>query len=506
MKPKYVLLFFLCLVCSCSNTFTYAAGGNRAVIVRNNKEFVTAVQRPNTVIKVRGTVDLKGKSLSIPQSCTILLSKGKIINGYIFGNDTKLEVNQPSSIGVIFKGTWMCPTIDDSFFIAEYLSDDDVISNINYLQNKKLFNTIHLNKDKYLVSIKESGGYSLCLLDSVKLVNNSQIALKANNYKGYSIISIANCTNVEVTGGQIRGDVGKHTYLQGTTSEWGMGINISAAENVLIHDMYISHCTGDGIYITGLPTSYIGDYSKASRNIVLRNVTCDLNRRQGLSIISVDGLLVDSCAFINTGKIEKASPAAGIDIEPNVDKGRNNSVRNIHIKNCYFEGNAGRPFDVDLGVTDGIIHNFANITVTNCTADGPFFFGAQNVTVKNSKFESIIVRPFEAPVHCKFENCELYRGGIIIKKALSHDVLYKDSRNSNSMVNLTIKKCRINYQPSSINKSDKLVYFDYTPSNDVTINFNSCDIVVPNSSAMKVKNSKKIHVSFDKCEVKEKRQ
>lgn len=505
MKAKFVLLLYIFLVCSCSNSYLYAAGGNRVVVVRNNKEFVTAVQRPNTVLKVRGAVDLKGKTYTIPQSCTILLSKGKVTNGCLIGNDTKLEVKQPSSIGVKFKGTWMCPTIDDSFFIEEYLSDDDVISNINYLQNKKLFNTIHLNKDRYFVSIKESGGYSLCLLDSVKLVNNSQITLKANNYKGYSIISIANCTNVEVTGGQIRGDVGKHTYLQGTTSEWGMGINISAADNVLIHDMYISHCTGDGIYITGLPTSYIGDYSKASINIVLRNVTCDLNRRQGLSVISVDGLLVDSCKFINTGKIEKASPAAGIDIEPNVDKGRNNSVRNIQIKNCYFKGNAGRPFDVDLGVTDGKTHNFENITVSNCTADGPFFFGAQNITVKNSKFESIIVRPFEAPVQCIFEDCEIYGSGLIVKKALSHEVLYIDPRKNDSMVNLTIRKCKINFQPSSINKSDKLVYFDYTPSNDVTINFNSCDIIVPNSSAMKVKNGKKIHVSFNKCEVKEKR-
>ena len=502
MKKRIRIIYILLLLFIGTNVTLYAANNKRTINIYNKKNFINNLTRPNTVFRVRGNIDLKGETLVLPPSSSIVLNKGRITNGCLKGNETRLDIKKASSIGVVFEGTWLCPMINDGVFLTDYLSDDEIIANINRLQSKSIFNTVYLNKDKYIVSINESGGFSLCLLDSVKLINNSLIELESNNHKSYSIILISNSSNVEVQGGRIKGDVGRHTYQQGTTSEWGMGIYISASNNVNIHDILISHCTGDGIYITGLPTDYIGDYSMASKNVVLKNVVCDNNRRQGLSVISVDGLLVEECEFINTGKIEKASPAAGIDIEPNVDKGRNNSVRNIRINNCVFKGNAGRPFDVDMGVTDGTINNFENIIVSDCKADGPFFFGAQNVSVYNSSFESIIVRPFEAPVNCHFENCDIYGCGIIIKDALKHDKLYFN-KSPKSSATITLNGCKLTYRSSSLNKTNKLVYFEASPNNRVSISFDSCNIIVPNKSSVRARERGNISVKFTKCDIKE---
>ena len=498
MRQTISIIYILLFICNHAESY---AKGNMIVTVNNIIEFREAIRNSNLTIKINGTIDLLGESISLPSSCNLLLSKGKIVNGKLKGNDTKIQVEKPSSLGVILYGTWICPIIDDIYFSSAILSDDDIFTNINNLQSKNVHNTIYLKKKHYFVSIKESGGYALSLIDNTKLINESEIEIKSNNYKSYSIILISNSNNVEVLGGKIKGDVGRHHYLQGTTSEWGMGVRITTSTNVSVHDIYISNCTGDGIYITGLPTDYISDYSKASKNIVLRKVVCDFNRRQGLSVICVDGLLVEGCTFSNTGRIEKIPPSAGIDIEPNVNQGLHNSVRNILIKDCMFKGNAGRSFDADAGVSDGYKDNFENIIVTDCIADGPFFFGAQNIKVEKSKMESIIIRPYEAPVLCIIDKCKIFGHGIIIKDVLKHDILYVNRRRPKYLVDVRINRCNLTIHPKSYKKETKLVKFECKPIRNSIISFNSCSISVPNSQAIEIDNPKVGLVSFNSCHI-----
>src|SRR5690606_16439042 len=103
------------------------------------------------------------------------------------------------------------------------------------------------------------------------------------------------------------GDRDKHT---GTKGEWGMGIRVQGSNNVKIIGANISDFWGDGIYITR-------DGGVNSKNILIDQAVIQRNRRNGISVISGDNIVIQNSSFINnTG----TNPMAAIDIEPNTPK------------------------------------------------------------------------------------------------------------------------------------------------------------------------------------------
>src|ERR1051325_10654091 len=93
---------------------------------------------------------------------------------------------------------------------------------------------------------------------------------------------------------------------------------------------------GDGIYVEGR-----GKLS-ASRDIHIKDVVCDNNYRQGISVISVDGLLVEESTFKNTWG---TPPSSGVDLEPDTAVER---LKNVVFRNCRFEDNNGDGIEVFL--------------------------------------------------------------------------------------------------------------------------------------------------------------
>ncbi|MEQ1917816.1 MAG: right-handed parallel beta-helix repeat-containing protein, partial [Elusimicrobiota bacterium] len=65
----------------------------------------------------------------------------------------------------------------------------------------------------------------------------------------------------------------------------------------------------------------------------IKDVVVDNNYRQGISVISVDGLLIEDSLLRGT---EGTPPAAGIDFEPNKPTER---LTGITLKNCVIEKN-----------------------------------------------------------------------------------------------------------------------------------------------------------------------
>ena len=140
----------------------------------------------------------------------------------------------------------------------------------------------------------------------------------------YSVLEINNVSNVTVTGGRIVGDRAVH---KGTSGEWGMGILINGgASNVTISNITVSDCWGDGVFL--------GEGASPVTDIKLANVTCDNNRRQGLSIIYARRVTISDCTFKNT---HGTAPEAGIDIEPWADY----TASDVTIVNTTCVGNAG---------------------------------------------------------------------------------------------------------------------------------------------------------------------
>lgn len=119
-------------------------------------------------------------------------------------------------------------------------------------------------------------------------------------------------------------------------AEWRSGLSLNGCVDVVVEGLTICDTGGDGVYIGG------GKKGKPCKNIRLRDIVCDNNYRQGISVISVDGLTVENCVFKNTWG---TPPSAGVDIEPDSPE---EMVKDIVFRNCAFEDNYGDGIEVFL--------------------------------------------------------------------------------------------------------------------------------------------------------------
>ena len=156
---------------------------------------------------------------------------------------------------------------------------------------------------------------------TLKLTDDAVLRAFPNASKNYAVLTIADAANVWVHGGTLEGERDKH---KGKSGEWGMGIRIGKrAKHVTISEVTAKKMWGDGFYVQG------------AEDVRFCSVVADGNRRQGLSIIDADGLLVSHSVFKNTSGTR---PSAGIDLEPDKDSQK---ILNVRIANSKFLDNAG---------------------------------------------------------------------------------------------------------------------------------------------------------------------
>jgi polygalacturonase len=194
--------------------------------------------------------------------------------------------------------------------------------------NKLGGGTVLVPAGKYLInadtSIKIKSHVTLEMMDTT-----TQLISKPTGSDRSYILMVINATDVSIIGGKIIGDRNEH---MGTTGEWGMGIAVYSSKNVIINGTTIINCWGDGIVIGakgGEP--YYAPYP--SSNVVIENVISNNNRRQAITIGTVNQVLIDSCILTNTNGTK---PMSGIDIEPDRD-----TAQNITIQNCLLAYNKG---------------------------------------------------------------------------------------------------------------------------------------------------------------------
>lgn len=176
---------------------------------------------------------------------------------------------------------------------------------------------------------------------TINLVSNQEIFFepgvevlaKKGEFKGRgdSLVLASNKENIILRGYGATLRMRKKDY-QGPEydpAEWRMGLSIRSCRNVQVLGLTIADSGGDGIYlgtVAGVTPSY-------NRDIIIRDVVCDNNHRQGMSVISAKNLLVENSAFNNTSG---TAPMAGIDFEPN---NPGEYLSNIVVRNCFFENN-----------------------------------------------------------------------------------------------------------------------------------------------------------------------
>ena len=165
---------------------------------------------------------------------------------------------------------------------------------------------------------------------TITFLKGSKLILKPSYNGNYDMLSLRDVRNVKIIDPVIVGDRFSHL---GTKGEWGMGIGIYGCTNITIVNARVSKCWGDGIYL-GVQNGLI------NRHITLIKPSCINNRRDGFSIIAVDGLIMESpYAGYSNGTL----PMSGINFEPDSPE---NEIQNVVITNPFTEHNKGQGIQI----------------------------------------------------------------------------------------------------------------------------------------------------------------
>ena len=172
-------------------------------------------------------------------------------------------------------------------------------------------------------------------------------------------------------------------------AEWRHALSIRGCEDVTIDGLSLLESGGDGIYLG------VGTGRAANRNVTIRNVICEGNNRQGISVITAENLLIEDCVFRNT---QGTAPQAGIDFEPNHPEER---LVNCVLRNCRSEHNVGHAYHIYLGHMNEQSPPIS-IRFENCSSKGCQRYSAY-VGVANRSGERTVRGSIDF-VHCRFED------------------------------------------------------------------------------------------------------
>ncbi len=144
-------------------------------------------------------------------------------------------------------------------------------------------------------------------------------------------------------------------------AEWRHALSLRGCTNVRVLGLTLKESGGDGIYLG------TGSGGATNKDIVIKDVVCDGNNRQGISVITAENLLIEDTVLKNT---RGTPPAAGIDFEPNRPSER---LVNCVMRNCVVEGNAYAAYAFYLRFMDETSAP-VSIRIENCVSrnnEGP---------------------------------------------------------------------------------------------------------------------------------------
>ena len=296
----------------------------------------------NKSIVVSTDVDLRGANIDLPKGFTLEVKGGRIKNGTLIGNQTKLKCSGKVFDRVQIKGTWNVPEISTSMFTD--LSFDNALKDVLALAHPKVQNIIVIEKGDYQVVAQKNADVCLTVPSNTTLIVNGSIRLRPNAFPRCDIVRIKG-NNIKISGnGNIIGD--KHTHL-GTDGEWGMGIRFHGAKNASVKGITIKDCWGDCIYVGG-----------NSKNVTIENCWMDRGRRQGISVTKADSVIIRNCKISN---VKGTRPECAIDLEPNA----NDTVDHILIENVETVACEGG-IQATIGKRNVEKKKIGQVTIRNC--------------------------------------------------------------------------------------------------------------------------------------------
>jgi len=217
-------------------------------------------------------------------------------------------------------------------------------------------------------------------------------------------------------------------------AEWRHALSLRGCSHVRVQGLTLRESGGDGIYIGTHPKQ------PYCRDVHIKDVTCEANHRQGISVITAQGLLIENCRLLATSG---TAPQAGIDLEPNHP---NERLADVVIRDCIVEGNAGP------GIYAYLKHLTSrsapiSIRVEDCVVRGSGSFGIGGGAVTDDgprgsvRFRNVVVEDVQGPgcyvydksadrarfyfIQCTFRNVARRGGSPIVLAPRRPDVTAK---------------------------------------------------------------------------------
>lgn len=359
--------------------------------------------RANVIYKITKDIDLKGETLTIPEGCTLDFQGGSLSNGTVVGNGTRIVTAPHIFNNIIIKGDWNIDYLNSNIF--KNIHEENVLVQLFALTSNNIYNKVDIQGD-FIVSSPHDVNGILKVKSNTDINIKGSISLKANSFVKVFVFEIKNVSNISINGGIIIGDRLEH---QGTTGEHGHGIYIYGnCHNISISNTIIKNCWGDGLAIGGSGIAY---------NVFVDNVEIDYCRRQGISIIGGDNVVVKNSKITN---IEGTAPEAAIDIEPNGDTYVNNVILDNIVVNTKKRG-----VIILIGsMPDNVIAN--NIKITNSsiisTEDTAIVVDSsntKNVNISNNTIQgstgSILLNNWSSNIQIKNNNIVSYESCVLLQ-------------------------------------------------------------------------------------------
>lgn len=325
-------------------------------LLSKDSSLLSQMTSSDTVYEVRWDFDLDGDTLNIPSNSILKFNGGKIYNGTIVGNNTRIDYSGSNCFGndIIVLGTWDVSYISSD--IIENYGSNNAVKKLVDFTNGETHSVIELKPysgGEVIWNPSTNDDKGIVLKSNTKLIVDCELRVGTNGYPNYALIDINSCKNIEITGkGYIAGDKNTHDYETiVSTHEWGHCIfchGVDNSHNILnsnvnIHDIVVKDATGDAIYLDCIGSNIYN----------MRIFNCG---RGGISYIHVDGAKAWNCKITD---ITGALPRCAIGIEPN---DRDAPLRNIEISNIEI----ARCYGMDFLYCDNV--KVSNVTAYDCEA------------------------------------------------------------------------------------------------------------------------------------------
>ncbi len=386
----------------------------------------------NSTINIDCILNLNGETITLPKNVNFDFDGGDIINGTLIFDGGIIDGRLLSS-KLTLEGQAKLKSPDFRFYTIRWDITEGKVSDEIALKNRE-----HINKVIELVKKLEGNVFELGKLDvyfnveanklnrkymtdrairipsdiHFKMNNDTFLRVQPTRFPIYYLISVYLTDNTKISGGNLIGDRYEHDYtpindtvgVDRSEHGWGFLMGVIGSHDAIIDGVKLNNATGDAIIVSHKlirnPDGTLTDGNRTSENVVIKNCVIKEARRNGMAITDANGVIIDNCQFIDTGKGDQAYdtggneifsssgalPKYGIDLEPSrvIDADgallEYQRVENITIRNSKFTGN-------EFG--DIVNHVASNVLIENNFFDKWVAGGTSNhVTIKNNTFES----------------------------------------------------------------------------------------------------------------------